>query len=588
MPPVQPLELTGTPGEGHVFTTIPAQRGEVLTIDLKPNFISLGLPREVFKPDLQGGTGGKLFDAAVGGGTTFPGIVWIFTGEDYVRLNLRTNDLAGPATISGNWGSGHWPSSFASGVDAAVTFTNAPGFAWFFKGGQYLRYNLATDIVEGGPVEIRPNWPGWPDSFASGVDAAIPGRGAAFEGMAWFFKGSEYFRFNNNSGVVKVDVGPTPIAAAWRGWPERFTSVDCAISGVGTESAVIYFLKGDEFIKYDLEVDEVISQPAPITSKWSVLAPFLRRPQLFLVEALRLSTYYGDILAGPVQTSASPPLPGGATQTYTVIVRRTATETVTETTTILESQDQTLVDDVNSSMREDAASQHSTEHYDYKFDSSFEGDLDYTGLGGSVDATLNFQGSSNDVRDKASKAAMNAVQKQVSRTERSRRQSTQVVEGTHTATSEFESTFTQTVHNPTSRAISLGLFQLVQEYVALTVLSDVRVAFSNGDRPDMVSLERLDLLLARCVADANTARFIKDAVLAELRALLDYRRRPATVLRKIDDTRVVFDPEVTSTFTLVNPDGTPRRNIKVNGVIVGTHPFNQLTQASLIKELEVG
>jgi hypothetical protein len=62
-------------------------------------------------------------------------------------------------------------------------------------------------------------------------------------------------------------------------------------------------------------------------------------------------------------------------------------------------------------MREDEASGQSSEKYDYKFDSSFEGDLDYTGLGGSVDASLNFEGSSTDVRDSASKAAMNAVQK---------------------------------------------------------------------------------------------------------------------------------------------------------------------------------
>ena len=84
MPPVQPVELTGTAGEGHVFTTVPAQRGEVLTVDLKPNFISLGLAREAFMPELQGRTGDKLFQAAVGGGTSFPGIVWIFMGEDYV------------------------------------------------------------------------------------------------------------------------------------------------------------------------------------------------------------------------------------------------------------------------------------------------------------------------------------------------------------------------------------------------------------------------------------------------------------------------------------------------------------------------
>src|SRR6476660_2841097 len=213
MPPDERLALTGTVGEGHVFTTVSAQRGEVMAIDLKPIFISLGLPRSAFSAGVQEEGRGKIFNSTVGGGTIFPGVVWIFMGEDYIRLNLRTNELSGPQTIAANWGSGRWPSTFASGVQAAVSFTNEPTLVWFFKGSQYVRYNLSSDVVEGGPADIAPNWPGWPASFSSGLDAAVPGRGAQYEGMAWLFKGSEYIRYNNNSGVGQVDVGPTPIAA---------------------------------------------------------------------------------------------------------------------------------------------------------------------------------------------------------------------------------------------------------------------------------------------------------------------------------------------------------------------------------------
>lgn len=585
MPPNGPVELAGEAEKSHAFTSVPVQRGEVLTIDLRPSFVSLGLPRSAFNEEAQGIVGGDTFGATVGGGTTTPGVVWIFMGEDYLRLNLRTGELTGPVTIAGNWGAGHWPPTFAHSVDAAVTFTNQPEFAWFFKAGDYIRYNMVTDAVEG-PVEIAGNWSGWPETFA-GLDAAIPGCGTQYEGMAWFFKGSEYFRFNNNSGVTAVDVGPAAIAVAWTGWPDSFTHVDCAISGVGADSEVIYFLCGEEFITYDLPTDRVVTPPKPIASKWPMLSPFIRRPQLFLVESMQLTTYYGDIQAGAIQGDTTHLLQHSE-QTFTTIVRRSATDVITETTTVLESQDQELCDDVNTSMREDAASAHSGEQYDYKFDSSFEGDLEYTGLGGSVDASLNFQGSSTDVRDSASKAAMNAVQKQVNRTDRNRRQSTQVVQGTHEATSEFESTFTQTVHNPTDHSITIAIFQLVQEYVALTIVSDIRVAFSNGGPLDIVPLERLDLLLGRWVVDATQVGFIKTALLTELRGMLDYQRKPVTILKEVDGGRIAFDPETTSTFTLVNPDGTPRREISVKGVIIGTHTFNQLTQGTLVKELEVG
>ena len=275
-------------------------------------------------------------------------------------------------------------------------------------------------------------------------------------------------------------------------------------------------------------------------------------------------------------------------QTYTVIVRRTETAEVTETSTVLESQDQELVDDVNSSMRRTQRRVSPARNTTTNSIRASRATLITRGLAVPSTRLLNFQGSSTDVRDSASKAAMNAVQKQVSRTERTRRQSTRVVTGTEATQDQFESTFTQTVRNPTDHSITIALFQLVQEYVALTVLTDVSLAFSNGGQVDMVPLERLDRLLARCVVDATQAEFIKKALLAEVRDMVDYRRRSVAVLKEIDATRVAFDPEVTSAFTLVNTDGTPSRDITVNGVIVRAQKFNQLTQSMLIKELEVG
>jgi hypothetical protein len=85
MPPDERLALTGTVGEGHVFTTVSAQRGEVMAIDLKPIFISLGLPRSAFSAGVQEAGRGKVFNAAVGGGTIFPG-----SGLDLHGRGLRT------------------------------------------------------------------------------------------------------------------------------------------------------------------------------------------------------------------------------------------------------------------------------------------------------------------------------------------------------------------------------------------------------------------------------------------------------------------------------------------------------------------
>jgi hypothetical protein len=272
---------------------------------------------------------------------------------------------------------------------------------------------------------------------------------------------------------------------------------------------------------------------------------------------------------------------------YTVVVTRRETQTISDTMTVLESQDQSLVTDVNKSMRREAASANSSEQYGYQFDSSFEGELDYTGLGGEVSAALSFQGSSNDVRNSASKASVNAVNSQVAKTENNRRQSTRVIHGDYSSSSSLESTYKKTVHNPTASPITVGVFQLLQKYLCFVVLSDVRVAFSNGGRPDVVPVSRLDSLLDRYIVDGSQAAAIRQAIVTELKGVLDHRRRQTDVLKQLNDGRYEFDAELTSHFAVTNTDGTMRREIAVPGLILDTETFTLLTEAAFLKELSV-
>jgi hemopexin len=90
------------------------------------------------------------------------------------------------------------------------------GKAYFFKGSQYVRYDMATDKVgTGWPKAIAGNWTGFPAAFTTGINAAVMWN----NGKAYFFKGSQYIRFD--VAADKVDLGSVDISA---NWPGLFTS----------------------------------------------------------------------------------------------------------------------------------------------------------------------------------------------------------------------------------------------------------------------------------------------------------------------------------------------------------------------------
>ena len=98
----------------------------------------------------------NIFDAAVGGGTTFPGWIWIFAGRGLrYASTLRTNELGvGRRPPLANWGSGRWPSTVASECRRGRLYSQMSRHfgSGSSRGSSIMsRYNLASDVVEGGP-----------------------------------------------------------------------------------------------------------------------------------------------------------------------------------------------------------------------------------------------------------------------------------------------------------------------------------------------------------------------------------------------------------------------------------------------------
>lgn len=186
------------------------------------------------------------------------GKAYFFKGNQYLRYDIKADktDPGYPRPIAGAWPG--FPASFNAGVDADLAWNN--GKVYFFKGSQYIRYDVAADRVDPGyPKPIAGIWRGlWTDN----IDAAMTWP----NGKAYFFKGNQYIRYD--IATNKADPGyPKLIAAGWRGLPASFNAgLQAAVTWPNGKS---YLFKGNQYVRYDIKTDRADpGYPKLITAGW--------------------------------------------------------------------------------------------------------------------------------------------------------------------------------------------------------------------------------------------------------------------------------------------------------------------------------
>jgi hypothetical protein len=238
-----------TPGAANLTTVISG--GWAVDYDwVADRVVPSGVPRRLafaapFNRDLTG---------VLPGQAAFSGSRYIFGPGDYLRV--RTSDGApdGPSTpITQAWG---LPAAWTT-VDAVFGGGGAKsGFAYFFRGPDYVRYDWSADAVSPGyPKAFGPNWHTTPD-FAAGIDGSITGR-AGFATKAYLFRTSpvtinddgaltpggrsvqttRYARYDYDSEQFEFTVvDPAAVVANWPGLLpllDAGTATDLALFWIG-------------------------------------------------------------------------------------------------------------------------------------------------------------------------------------------------------------------------------------------------------------------------------------------------------------------------------------------------------------------
>ncbi len=195
------------------------------------------------------GVQAQMIDAAIADGKRHEWTskkVYFFQDNQYRRYNRKTKrvDEGYPKSIYSNW---NFKGNARFGIDACLNWGN--GKAYLFSEGQYIRYDLASRTTDKGyPLITSKIW-NFPGGFNHDIDAAINWG----NGKAYFFKGDEYIRYDMSTG--KVDKGyPVKISKYWK-IPNYFTSDLDAAMNYGNGKA--YFFKGNKYIRYDIATDKV-------------------------------------------------------------------------------------------------------------------------------------------------------------------------------------------------------------------------------------------------------------------------------------------------------------------------------------------
>ena len=287
------------------------------------------------------------------------------------------------------------------------------------------------------------------------------------------------------------------------------------VAGTAVSAADAYINKVAELLKQGNAIQAVESFGDYSTDVVVFERPATPEARLFIIEEYKTASFLGDYGAGETVKTFSL-LPGEKT-TITVKTFKEKTSTQSRAENLMDSFSENSAKDFEKILQEERQTQNqnaSTKSTTIGANIGFK--IGPFGGGGNASRT----NSATSTRTANTNSLSKSLEKHTDSTNSNRQMSVNTTTNDSFKESVEESTVRELVNPNVSRVLNFVFRQLLQEYVSITYLSDVKIAFSNGHPESFVVLpiEELDEVLDRFIVESKKA-LVRDKIKNEYLAI---------------------------------------------------------------------
>ncbi|NHB94132.1 fucose-binding lectin II [Photorhabdus cinerea] len=189
---------------------------------------------------------------------------YLFLNSENIKYNdqLHKAHTGYPQPTSNDWPG--LPIEFQRNIDDVI---NLNGYLYFFKGSQYLKFDIAKAQVSEGPKHIIEGWPGLKGTeFENGIDAATEWVDTT-QDIVCFFKGRDCIDYTVSSHKISQKT----ISARW-GTTGKYAAFNAHLDAVVLWRSIagfIYLFKDGHYIRYNTKSNVIDGGPKSTKTGWS-------------------------------------------------------------------------------------------------------------------------------------------------------------------------------------------------------------------------------------------------------------------------------------------------------------------------------